>query len=300
MIQRQVGALLIFVVVGCAPSGASGQGSTSAVSSLPSVGETETPGETPLVSPAEERETTLDIDGDKRSVLVLMPALEPGERAPLLVMLHGSGEGPTAWLMRGADVLAARERVIVVMPAFGTGPGARHFWSAVGSPQDTITDSPEAAYVAGMILSVVEKFPVDPKRVFVAGFSMGAVLTDRIACQAADKVDAVAIVAGSAWSSTCRPSRPVSVLVIHGTSDSIFDIGEGAALANQWHALNDCRGELVAASIAEGVVALTNDECAAGSRVEFVRIEGATHSWVDEPIDATELAWQFFADVPSD
>jgi len=42
----------------------------------------------------------------------------------------------------------------------------------------------------------------------------------RLACERADRIAAVGIQAGSIEIPSCRPSRPVSVLAIHGNADS--------------------------------------------------------------------------------
>ena len=63
------------------------------------------------------------------------------------------------------------------------------------------------------------RHPARPK-VFVTGMSCRRVMANRLACRRADLVPAVAPVAGTLGVRVlCNPSRPVSVLQIHGTTD---------------------------------------------------------------------------------
>jgi polyhydroxybutyrate depolymerase len=285
---------IVALMAGCAARSPS---SSAVGGSSANADTTQTPVPTPAVSPVEPRDMAIDVAGDKRTVLVLMPDLEPGERVPLLVMLHADGGSPFAMLMAsGADYLAARERLIVLLPPARVIPSHGGRWDAVVPPREKISDSPDIAFLSGMLRWVGRKLPVDSQRVFVAGFSMGAVLADRMACQAADQVTGVAIDAGSSWSSTCDPARPVSVILLHGTSDNVFDFEDAAVLADRWREVDDCANRPESEAIDEDVVTFVNRDCAAGSRVELVRIEGETHRWFTEP-SATWLAWQFFAEL---
>jgi polyhydroxybutyrate depolymerase len=56
------------------------------------------------------------------------------------------------------------------------------------------------------------------------GYSNGGFMSYRMACDVADRVAAIASLAGATWADTsrCRPSEPVSVLQIHGTADSVI------------------------------------------------------------------------------
>ena len=116
-----------------------------------------------------------------------------------------------------AAVLAEREGVIVALP-----PAEDQRWRALIYPGEPPTDSPDVAYVGGLIEQLSAAYPVDADRVYVAGWSMGGALTGRIACERADLVAAVAVVAGTDWGGTCEPARAVSVLVMHGTADRTF------------------------------------------------------------------------------
>ena len=77
----------------------------------------------------------------------------------------------------------------------------------------------------------------------------------RLACERADVVSAIAPVAGTLGSAfPCAPSRPVSVLQVHGTADPVVPFGGGPmvgrggasdivaapAMAQRWRDLDGC------------------------------------------------------------
>jgi polyhydroxybutyrate depolymerase len=74
----------------------------------------------------------------------------------------------------------------------------------------------DARWLTALLDHLLATEPIDPDRVFVAGFSIGAVMTDKVACQLADRVAAAVVVAGAPWvGADCAPKQPVSMLIIH-------------------------------------------------------------------------------------
>jgi poly(3-hydroxybutyrate) depolymerase len=136
-----------------------------------------------------------------------------------------------------------------------------------------------------------------PQRVYVGGFSIGAVLADRVGCQMAEQVRALVIVSGAQWHTECHPAHPVSVLVVHGTSDPTFPVQDATHLAMRWRTVNNCVGDPEETLIDETASALISADCAGGSQVELVIIEGLGHDWSYEEPDVTQLAWQFVSSV---
>jgi polyhydroxybutyrate depolymerase len=257
-------------------------------------GATSTSEPTPEVSPVEATEIPISVAGDERTVRLFVPDLDPDSRAPLWVLLHGWREAPSTMEVRvEAGMLAAREKVIVALP-----PGRDANWHAGAQPGEEGADSRDVVFLAGMLDRLVEQFPVDPQRIYVGGFSIGAVMTDRLGCQLADRVSAIAVVSGGPWSTECDPERPVSVLVMHGSADSTFRIDVANGLAERWRTVNHCPGEPDRTTIGEKAIALTSGDCADDTKVEFVTVQGQGHVWFDAP-DATQLAWQFLNSVNS-
>jgi polyhydroxybutyrate depolymerase len=269
------------------------ESAASAPSGAPSPTPSGAPSPTPSVTAAAKTQPTVKVGDDERLLDLFTPTLDPGERAPLVVLLHPLGGSPTTIIRTSRmDVLAARERVIVAVPH-----SIRGIWDSLVPAGQPITPSRDIAYLDGLIDWLLGHTQADPRRVFVAGFSMGAVLADRVACQLADKVAAVAIDSGTPWSDECSPARPVSVLILHGSDDGEFPISEATRLAVRWRELDGCSAEPASSSVGSTGTATIVDGCRHGTGVELVRVEGAGHLWFTDP-DATELAWQFFAAHP--
>ena len=115
------------------------------------------------------------------------------------------------------------------------GNGPLPYWNAV--PHADLPD--DVQFVSDVIDDVSSARVHRPDRVYVAGLSNGAFLTSLVACRLADKVAAVAAVAGLQMPADCSPSRPVPILAIHGTADQFvaFDGGPNVALASlPWNA----------------------------------------------------------------
>lgn len=308
-IRTIAAALLIATVVGaCAqqggtdqPGGASARGGSESASSRTDARPTPTgaadspptsTSATPVPTAVEEKRTFGPPD-DERPVWLYIPELEPNERVPLLVLLHPLG-GNAQLMARqaGAAELSGQHRVVVASP-----PAIDGRWRAEACCGEEITPSPDVAYIVGLVDRLIAEFPIDSKRVYVGGFSMGAVLADRLACEAADRFAAVAIVAGTPWSTECDPARPVSVFIMHGAGDSTFRLEEAEALAERWRRVSECADQPESISIAPNATARRSEGCAGGAGVEFVRVDDAGHQWFTDP-SATELAWQFFTNHP--
>ncbi len=148
------------------------------------------------------------------------------------------------------------------------------------------------AYIAGLIARLRRDYPVDPERVYVGGFSMGAVMAGRIACQQADLVAGILMDAGDDWQGTCAPLRPVSVFAMHGTADSTLPIGGVRRFVDGWRQFDQCADALHEEALTSTASAQTSGDCAAGSAVTFVTVQGGTHQYFTDP-DALETGWEF-------
>ena len=173
----------------------------------------------------------------------------------------------------------------------------------------------DVGFLAALIERLSGQYGIAPGRVFVTGMSAGAFMANRLACDRADLVSAVAPVAGTLGSGVpCAPSRPVSVLQIHGTGDPVVpfngggmvgrggasDVLSAPAMAQRWSALDGCPGPPVDGPPAPGEVqrAIVAG-CAGGTLVELVRIDGGGHVWPAGPaISASHASAQFFATRP--
>ena len=261
----------------------------------------ETPDPEPTTAPTDLDTVTLEVDG--RPFRLYVPSSYDGATpAPLVIGLHGytSHSAELESYFRLAP--HAEERgFLYALPDGTTDRGGDQFWNATNACCDLYGSGvDDSTYLSNLIEHVKASYAVDADRVFLVGHSNGGYMSHRRACEHADQITAIASLAGVLWAdpSRCRPSRPVSVLQIHGTADEIVDYRGGVFSGGraypgaeetvaQWRALNGC-SEAADTSTppldlddavreAETVVTVYADGCRDGSRVALWSMEGSYH-----------------------
>jgi len=243
----------------------------------------------------------LTFGGLQRNYLVHVPA---GLEQPtgLVINLHGAGmTGGAQAAMSNYNAVADQHGFVVVYPegidlSWADGRGA-------SVPDRQGVD--DVGFLVALADRISRDFGIAPGRVFATGMSAGAFMANRLACTRADVFSAVAPIAGTLGSAfPCSPSRPVSVLSIHGTADNVVpfnggpmvgrggasDIVAAPAMAQRWRELSGCPAP-VEDSPAPSVHRFTSVGCADGTEVSFVQIDGGSHTW----LDASFASGQFFA-----
>jgi len=170
---------------------------------------------------------------DRRATLVAPD--EVTAPAPLLLLLHGytsSGAAQDGYL--GVSEQAASRGLYVLLPDGTANAKGERFWDATPACCN-FTDPPvdDVGYLRDLVLEAIEDRPIDPNRVYVLGHSNGGFMAYRLACELADEVAAIAVLAGSdlPGDDGCEPSRPVSVLHLHGTDDRVIPYNGGRTVA---------------------------------------------------------------------
>jgi len=237
--------------------------------------------------------------GGDRPVTLQVPALEPGKTYPLVLVLHGYGaSGVLQELYFGLGTGSVPGAFVLAPDGLVDGFDKR-FWNA--SPICCAFTGPAAddvAYLGGLLDAVLADWPVDPARVVVLGHSNGAFMAYRLACDRADRVTAIAGLAGSTSSidgAGCDPARPVSVLHLHGTADETILYAGGWLLGGpyagaeastaQWATHDGCAATWTAGDALDLVPNLagaetatsTADGCPAGIEVARWTIAGGGH-----------------------
>ena len=230
----------------------------------------------------------------------------PSPPAGLVINLHGAGmTGAQQAGLTNYNAVANQFGFAVAYPdgidlSWADGRGA-------SIPDRSGVD--DVGFLAALIDRLSRDLAVPPGRVFVTGMSAGAFMANRLACDRADLVAAIAPVAGTLGTGVpCAPSRPVSVLAIHGTGDAVVPyaggpmVGRGgpseiisaAALAERWRQADGCPGPFITQAAAGPVQRAAAFGCAGGSQVELVSIDGGPHIW-PAAMDPTLARAQFFA-----
>ena len=232
---------------------------------------------------------------DGRSYELHVPAGLTGSNVPLLLSLHGFGSA--GWqdeLSTGWSGFADAHNFIVAYPNGlpATGFGA---W-------DPYTEtSPDVPFLRHVVDDVSAQYCVDPARVHVDGWSNGAVMSQRVACEAADTFASVTSYAGgtptlAGAAAPCEPSRPISVGLIVGQFD--FTFAGLAQNAGEWRDYNDCSQAAVHSTDAYG--STDRYSCAAGTEL-MTRVVGLTsHDWPSgaRGEDQRSRMWAFFQANP--
>ncbi len=161
--------------------------------------------------------------------MVSVPSGWDGETPlPAAIYFHG-------W-QSTAEAAMANERmrqafdeigVLLIVPQ-----GAEKTWSHVGSPTQA---RDEIAFIDELLADIDERWPIDPDRFWVTGFSQGGSMAWDVACYRGDRFTAFAPFSGTFWDplpETC-PSGPVNLRQVHGFIDNVVPL-EGRAIRT-WH-----------------------------------------------------------------
>ncbi len=177
-----------------------------------------------------------------RTYLVHIPLGYDEQKAwPLVLVLHGAFATAGSMEERsGFSALADREGFVVAYPN-GIGLfGSLQHWNAghcCGLAQVDHVD--DVGFLRYVIRDVASRIRIDPRRIYVAGHSNGAMLAYRFASEDCEQIAGVAVVAGTIGSSkspheaTCTvgpPRIPVPLVVVHGREDETVPFAGGPGL----------------------------------------------------------------------
>lgn len=246
----------------------------------------------------------------------------------LVVNLHAAGAtGQEHAALTHYDAVSDAHGFAVVYP-----DGVDLSWAdGRGASQPDRQGIDDVGFITALVGKLVADFGIDPGRVFATGLSAGGFMANRLACDRADLFAAIAPVAGTLGVNVaCNPSRPVSVLEMHGTADPIVPYGGGTmtgrsgtsdilaapAMMERWRQVDGCQ-DIPAQNVLPGdggteTHTLTSSACSAGTAVVLMRVDGGGHTWPGAPellsaqivgatthaFDASEASWQFFNGHP--
>jgi polyhydroxybutyrate depolymerase len=243
----------------------------------------------------------VQVDEHTRRWTTVVP--EGGSPGSVLVVLHGVGG-------RGVDMRSTGFERPGVAVAYPDGLGGA--WNDGRPGADPIVPGvDDIRFLRLVIEETTARTGVDRKRVAVVGFSNGAVMAGRLACELTDGVAAVALVGGAGghgFEQSCRPSRPVAVMLVAGANDRLVPYGGGrvadwgtrrrgfvAPVEDAfafWRASAGCSSTEVVAGTGQVSVA-RGAGCRAGTTVVRYRVSGG-HEWFRAPtFDTTAAVWEF-------
>jgi polyhydroxybutyrate depolymerase len=215
------GAVVSLALAGCGPSGGAIPVSvplTTTTNATPTLGPV-TPGRsngghTQLVS----------VGGEQRSYRIHTPLTAPPGPRPLVIALHGGASSPqTMEYSIGLDNVADRLGLIVVYPEAVGG-----FWN--NGRERSVKASgglDDVAFLAAVLKDVRKRQQVDTARIFMVGQGDGGIMAMDFAGRRKGVLAGVAVVSAQLVNSYDfhPPTQPISVVIIHGTSDPAFPAG---------------------------------------------------------------------------
>ena len=251
-----------------AACGSSSSGDPSSSSASAPAGASSTPASASATSAAcsaGAKAPPSKVSGAPLDTLLRVPANARGHRAPLILALHfASGTGAQMEAATRYTPEAARAGFVVAYPT----ASENNFWSISGD-LDKLRRT----------LDAVERVAcIDPARVYVSGISNGGFMATVLACRMAGRIAAAALFApGVTGIGDCSPSRPISVLEVHGTADPIVPYGDIPAFVAAWAGRNGCASRSTQQRRGATVTIFRWPGCRGGAQVEHLRLTGGKH-----------------------
>jgi len=193
----------------------------------------------------ERLDRSIEVGGvERRYVLDVPTEPDPGTPLPLLLDFHGLGHsGAGVWEVSGFRALARRTPFVTAypegLPVRLVTP--RRVFEGVGWEVQRVEGNRDLAFVGALVDRIAADHCIDLARVWATGFSNGAYLAQLLGCAMADRIAAVAPVAGGVLRDVpCEPVRAVPILVHHGRWDGVIPIGQGRAARDAWTKVDAC------------------------------------------------------------
>lgn len=264
---------------------------------------------------AEDVNASIDYGGRNRTYTLHVPPQYNGvDSMPLVLNLHGGGGSPQQQAMLSEmNPKADSEGFLVLYPNGTMLPIGYFGWNA---GEWSLSDVDDVGFISTLLDTVEAGYRIDTLRIYATGFSMGAMMCHRLACELAGKIAAFAPVEGGLtlndWNS-CQPGRLVPIMHFHHRYDaSVPYYGDPTkkwapaidSVMRHWAQKNGCGVGPDSFYNEKGALrqrwSRPDDSC----EVVFWTLEqGNGHAWPGTPtgspeLSANDLMWEFFSAHP--
>jgi len=138
---------------------------------------------------------------------------------PLPVLMHFHGWGRQGDLIIQHQRISGHTRRRGVLLIAPNGRGATwDFWTST---------SRDVPFAAAVIEDAAKRFPIDRDKIFVSGYSYGAAMAWRYACENGDGVAALLAISGTLAQTERCSQAPQEVRHVHGLADTVMDFPMG-------------------------------------------------------------------------
>jgi polyhydroxybutyrate depolymerase len=218
------------------------------------------------------------VGGRLRHYQVMVPATYDAARPTRVVfMFHGLGGDGDQIRSYLAPEAAAQGQALFVYPDGRVIPSAGR----------TAWEEADLLFFDAMLAEVSAAYCVDRDRVFAAGHSYGAYMTNEVGCQRAGVVRAIAAVSGGTLGTRCVGTT--AAWLAHGTNDGTVPQSEGVRARDHWRTTNGCASTTTPVA-PEGCVRY--EGCAADAPVTWCSFTGGHFPLPAYTLDAI---WGFFS-----
>jgi polyhydroxybutyrate depolymerase len=256
----------------------------------------------------------LTVEGQTRMVLLERPPASGPH--PTIIMLHGAFVSPAqeAW-ESGLARFGPRDGFVV---AFPEGRGLRWNFFPPGQvpvqevaffqPHGGVPD--DVSFIKLLIAELVKRGIADPNRIYLAGRSLGGVMTLRLACHDAQPFAAIGLVVSAMAEVTganCRVAKSLPLVMLSGTADPVLPYAGGRSrrgdmlwpaerVVRSFRELNGCTEpadkSVMGGARPQPIEIEHSTRCRSGD-VLFYRVVGGGHA---PPADFGRLLLDFFLD----
>jgi polyhydroxybutyrate depolymerase len=205
----------------------------------------------------------------------------------------------------GWDQSADKNGFIVVYGQSLTDGGT---WNAGLTRAERATGADDVSYLEAVIDTVEDSYAVDMSRVYMVGFSAGAIMTAKMGATIPNSLTAVATVegiTGLADQDVLVPTSPLSAIMFRGTADDVtpytsdapstlFRTGVWSATgtASDWAQADGCTSAPTTSQVDGGHIDVIDYAGGTGgAEVKLMTVNGGKHEYKPED---TGLIWQFF------
>jgi len=257
-----------------------------------SAGAASSPPTSPLLAPGDHVET-LTWGGLVRTYIVHVPTGVSTAGRPLVLVFHGATDTALSTL-QGTDFEQAADQagdIVVFMQGYDD------TWNELtGRTPAAQAHVDDIGFTSAVMNALRASTNYDVKKVAAVGLSNGALLVETMGCHLASRLTLIVPVEGelaSVISPRCSPSRPLSVLEIHGTADATIPytggkfVGVGGGTVKvlsapnsvrRWATLDHCSSKAQTVN-RPGFTLTRYSHCQSSVSVTLRTIIGGQHVW---------------------